>query len=52
MELELKKASGVGTEGDFYEINFMLRGLADDVRTAFEHINDTTIYIPSLSIAI
>jgi len=26
MELELKKASGVGTEGDFYEINFMLRG--------------------------
>lgn len=26
----------------------MLRGLVDDVRTAFERENDTAVYIPTL----
>ena len=31
---------------DFSHLRSLLRGLLDDVRTAFELVNDTTIYIP------
>ena len=32
---------------DFPRLRSLMRGLLDDVRTAFELVNDTTIYIPT-----
>ncbi len=46
-EWELKKTNGVATKGDFDEINLMLRGLVDDVRTEIIDYK-SYIYIPNL----